>query len=168
MLAYAGVGVVLATLVAGGPCCCPSCSLLGGLRDVILTAGVALLRFVLPRPPIGRQPHSLRMPPSSQLTLSGDVVGCLIFPPHRCSPTQLGRRVMAGKITRDYITQPMTNNSIDGEGDHHVIPFHLGAGLGVRCTVGAGQCLLAGWRPRRNKVARARTLVADSAAALAR
>jgi cytochrome d ubiquinol oxidase subunit II len=102
MLAYAGVGVVLAAIGSGWTLVSFVASSVACV-SVILTAGVALFPFVLPssaHPGISLTAWDAT---SSQLTLTVMLWVALIFTPIVVAYTSWAYRVMAGKITRDYI-----------------------------------------------------------------
>ncbi|MGL4410180.1 MAG: cytochrome d ubiquinol oxidase subunit II, partial [Zoogloea sp.] len=70
---------------------------------VILTAGVALFPFVLPSSTQPGASLTLWDACSSQLTLNVMLWVALIFTPIVLAYTGWAYRVMAGKVTRDYI-----------------------------------------------------------------
>lgn len=102
LLAYTGAGLALAcvgrgyTLAAfvGSSVAC---------AGVILTAGVALFPFVLPSSTQPGASLTLWDACSSQLTLHVMLWVALIFTPIVLAYTGWAYRVMAGKVTRDYI-----------------------------------------------------------------
>ncbi len=71
--------------------------------SVILTAGIALFPFVLPSSSVPKASLTLWDAASSHLTLSVMFWVALIFTPLVLGYTAWAYRVMAGKVTRDYI-----------------------------------------------------------------
>ena len=102
VLAYAGVGVVLAS-IGGGWTLLSFVASSVACVSVILTAGVALFPFVLPSSSHPDVSLTAWDATSSQLTLTVMLWVALIFTPIVVAYTSWAYRVMAGKITRDYI-----------------------------------------------------------------
>lgn len=70
---------------------------------VILTAGVALFPFVLPSSTLPKASLTAWDATSSYVTLNVMLYVALIFTPIVIAYTGWAYRVMAGKVTRDYI-----------------------------------------------------------------
>jgi len=103
VLAYAGAGLVLAVIGSGWTLTAFVASSMACV-SVILTAGVALFPFVMPSSIHPAVSLTLWDATSSELTLKVMLWVALIFTPIVVGYTSWAYRVMAGKVTRDYIT----------------------------------------------------------------